>query len=222
VCGATCAASFANCDANLGNGCETNTSADNANCGGCGVACTGDNFCYRGACVTGTCVGGSNLLSRSPGRNMILCDHPSDAVCEQDFGTLCPPTWHLCTRPELVNRNAGWSYVSAQQPLGAIYCRNGGGAGHYTANWSSSGPMSSPSAFNCGFGTSQPACPTGYGCNEQSAYALCCAPNPLCGNGVVDSVEEQCDDANTSDSDECLTNCTWRTPVAHGVTGPSC
>jgi len=36
-----CNAGFANCDNLSGNGCEVNTTNDNANCGNCGVVCPG-------------------------------------------------------------------------------------------------------------------------------------------------------------------------------------
>lgn len=59
-----------------------------------------------------------------------------------------------------------------------------------------------------------------YGCNEQSTSALCCAPTPTCGNGIVDAPEELCDDANLVEADECLNSCGWRIPANHGF--PSC
>ena len=222
VCGIACNTGFADCNANPADGCEVDTRTSAAHCGGCGMACSGT--CTAGACqVTGACGGGSNLLSRSPGGNVIVCDHPSDAVCEQDFEALCPAGWSLCSRPQFIARNAGWSYVPAQRVLGTIHCRNGGGAGHFTFGWSSSGiPMSTAEAMNCAFGSSRSSCTASYGCNEQSAFAMCCAPTPSCGNGVVDSPEELCDDGNQNNEDACLNNCTWRAPVANGVSGTSC
>jgi len=46
---ASCDAGFANCDGNAANGCETSTSSDPANCGGCGV------LCGSGQCANSTC-----------------------------------------------------------------------------------------------------------------------------------------------------------------------
>ena len=63
---------------------------------------------------------------------------------------------------------------------------------------------------------------TQYGCNEQYAMALCCAPTPTCGNGLVDSPEEDCDDGNPDETDDCLSSCAWRIPGAHGYVGTSC
>ncbi|HEY8379225.1 MAG TPA: hypothetical protein VIK91_22180, partial [Nannocystis sp.] len=79
------------------------------------------------------------------------------------------------------------------------------------------------STLNCGYGSSRPnSCPANYGCNELHVQALCCAPNPKCGNGVVDDVEEECDDGNNIETDDCLNTCTWRVPRAHGLDGLSC
>ena len=63
---------------------------------------------------------------------------------------------------------------------------------------------------------------TGYGCNEQFASALCCAPTMTCGNGQVDPPEEECDDGNQDDTDACLSTCNWRTPVEHNLGGTNC
>src|SRR5262249_54535571 len=45
-----CAGSFADCNGNPGDGCETDTSTDVANCGQCGKAC------FATVCVAGKCV----------------------------------------------------------------------------------------------------------------------------------------------------------------------
>jgi hypothetical protein len=49
----TCAAPWANCDANATNGCEANKNTDVNNCGGCGVACNKTNG--TAACDSGSC-----------------------------------------------------------------------------------------------------------------------------------------------------------------------
>jgi hypothetical protein len=72
VCGGTCGAGFADCNAQMSDGCETDTSADPAQCGACHRACSGNNVdpaCTAGAC-TGTCKPGfadCNADKRSDG-----------------------------------------------------------------------------------------------------------------------------------------------------------
>lgn len=168
------------------------------------------------------CGGGSNLVSMAPSGTMVLCDDASDNTCESSFENLCPSGWHLCTHKEFNNRNDGWTHT-VQHPgraLGVRYCRTGSGAGHFTVPDASTGSGNSlgvDEVHNCYFGTSRPECTAGYGCNETQAQALCCSPNPLCGNGVVDSVEENCDDGNSNDGDSCLNVCDYRTPGGGGT-----
>ncbi|MEC7988033.1 MAG: hypothetical protein VX278_22890 [Myxococcota bacterium] len=167
------------------------------------------------------CEGGSSLVSMAPSGTMVLCEDPNHTTCEQDFETFCPTGWHLCTHNEYNNRNDGWtqSIDTSSRALGVRYCRTSGGAGHFTVpdNTSSVSSLGTDEIHNCFFGTSRPECTSSYGCNETSAMALCCSDNPLCGNGVVDSVEEECDDGNNSDADTCLNVCDFRTPGGGGT-----
>ncbi|MFO0606731.1 MAG: fibrinogen-like YCDxxxxGGGW domain-containing protein [Polyangiales bacterium] len=57
-----CAAGYADCDMNPANGCETNTGADNANCGMCGRACAAGQVCAAGSCGS-SCGGGTTACS---------------------------------------------------------------------------------------------------------------------------------------------------------------
>jgi cysteine-rich repeat protein len=159
----------------------------------------------------------------------MLCDDPTDATCEENMATLCPPGWDLCTHLQFANRNSGWSYsLASNRAIGEIYCRGStstSGAGHFTVPDSGTSvpfAISTPVAFNCYFGSSRPSCTASYGCNERTAIAMCCAPTSTCGNGTVDSPEEACDDANTDEADDCLNTCMWRIPRDHGMTGTNC
>ncbi|MFT4626472.1 MAG: hypothetical protein ACI8PZ_005149 [Myxococcota bacterium] len=172
------------------------------------------------------CLGGADLTATAPGGDMVLCDDPTDVTCEEDFGALCPTDWHLCSDTEYNNRNDGWGEpVPADKALGTIYCRGEGpadGAGHFSVSYDGIVSLGDDETINCGYGSSRSTCTSGFGCNEQTSVALCCAPAAACGNGVVDSVEELCDDGNADDADDCLSNCTWRVPSSHGLSGPGC
>lgn len=56
-----CATGFDDCDGNSGNGCETSTATDAANCGACDTICSAPNAmgqCQAGACSVGQCNAG--------------------------------------------------------------------------------------------------------------------------------------------------------------------
>ncbi len=54
----SCNAGFADCNGVVANGCEVDTQDDPANCGGCGVQCSGGALCVMGACAAGGGDGG--------------------------------------------------------------------------------------------------------------------------------------------------------------------
>lgn len=175
--------------------------------------------------VAGVCSNGAVALSTSPDGTSMICDDPVDATCEQDMATLCPVGWNLCGDLQHNNRNDGWNFaVSGSNPaLGEIYCRTFGGAGHLSlGSYNGYNNLGQDTTKNCGFGSSRDSCTATYGCNETYATALCCAPSPLCGNGIVDSVEEECDDGNNNETDACLSSCSYRVPSANGLSGIGC
>ena len=224
LCEVSCGTGLTNCS-----GVCSDTMYDPANCGTCGHACSTAEACVSGVCralADVSCSGGSTRLSTNPAGNMMLCDDPTDTTCEENMATLCPAGWDLCTHLQFANRNTGWTYSIPNPAVGEIYCRpSSSGAGHFTVpDTGTSLPfsISTPVAFNCYFGSSRPSCTSTYGCNEQSAIALCCAPTTSCGNGSVDSAEEACDDADTDETDDCLNTCMWRLPTSHGMTGTNC
>lgn len=209
----TCDANFADCDKD-GKSCETNIATDTNNCGACGKKCGANESCVNQVCKQVGCQKGAVEMSVSPGGDMKVCDDPTNTTCEQDVETLCPSGWQLCSFEQYTNRNAGWTYSigGATVVVAEIYCRNGGGAGHYTLGPYGGSVLGDDVPLNCGYGSSRESCVTGYGCNETNVQALCCAPTPSCGNGMVDSVEEGCDDKNLIETDDCLNNCTKRQP----------
>ena len=97
-CGAPmCLGAFKDCDSQIGNGCEVDTSSDINNCGGCGVACpavaNGSVACMGGKCVIAGCAG-----------NYRDCDGMFGDGCETDIssstaacggcGMACPAIAH--------------------------------------------------------------------------------------------------------------------------------
>lgn len=208
---ATCNAGYGDCD-NDQKSCETNLSNDAKNCGKCGNKCAAGEVCTNGKCAQVGCQNGAVELSVSPNGDMKVCDDPTDQTCEQDVEKLCPPNWGLCSYEQFIKRNDGWTYAisSNNVVVAEIYCRGGGGAGHYTLGPYGGSQLGDDVSFNCGYGSSRDSCTSGYGCNEKFVKALCCAPTASCGNGLVDNVEEACDDGNNLENDACLNNCTTR------------
>ncbi len=213
-CGGTCIDPSSSADF-----CGATTCADDATDGevcGAGAACL-DGACFG---VGGECPAGTDEVTRSPSGLAVVCDDPTNTTCEEDFETLCPVNWQLCTQLQLNNRNDGWDFALGGGPagtvVGEIHCRSGSGAGHYTR---ASGNLGDDEPLNCFFGSSRDTCVTGFGCNELAAMPVCCAPNPPCGNGVVDAPEEECDDGNLDETDTCLNSCSFRQPSANGVGG---
>jgi hypothetical protein len=79
ACGGVCAPGFGDCNANLADGCETNTATSAAHCGGCGRTCAPPN-------ATGSCAAGSCGIARcNPGFGD--CDGNPANGCETNLNT---------------------------------------------------------------------------------------------------------------------------------------
>ncbi len=55
VCGGACIEGYEDCDKLEDNGCETNLTVDNRNCGACGNACAPNQVCSQGRCLFAPC-----------------------------------------------------------------------------------------------------------------------------------------------------------------------
>merc|ERR1712013_77314 len=165
------------------------------------------------------CSKNAQLISQAPpvegleSSFMVLCDDPTDSTCEEDLETICPVGFHLCTALEFNALNDNWDFKinEKQKPVGEIFCRARGGAGHFSLKPTHRNliHLSSDTEENHTHGSSRPACTSSYGCNEKWLSALCCS-NPTCGDGVVQAPLEECDDANSSNDDDCLNSCSFR------------
>ena len=82
----------------------TNATAGEQCDDGNGIPGDGCNACQ----LVVACSGGAVMLAESPGGDMVVCDDPTNTVCEQEAETLCPVGWGLCTREQHVNRNTGF------------------------------------------------------------------------------------------------------------------
>ena len=91
VCQITCAEGFADCDGDRGNGCETNTTKDVTNCGGCGKVCDGKNgtpWCKDGNCGISNCPAGLGDCNGDPADGCEV-DLTRDAGNCKTCGTAC-------------------------------------------------------------------------------------------------------------------------------------
>ena len=96
ACNPSCAVGFNDCDSDPNNGCEKATSADTANCGGCGLACKTTNAsatsCGASKCAP-TCNDGWAACSNPQNGCTTSIDSPSNCgAC----GNVCPAASPFC------------------------------------------------------------------------------------------------------------------------------
>lgn len=183
VCTPVCAANYADCDGNRGNGCETAIGTDPANCGGCGVTCnTAFQVCSNNQCVVSMCPQGSGDCDSNP------------ADCETS----------------LTNNvsDCGFCNNACSAPNGTPRCTNGTcgigscNAGRADCNASVADGCEVTLATNlANCGSCGAACTNGHGSTSCTGGA--CVPTCSSGWGSCDSnARNGCETALTS-----LTNC---------------
>ncbi|MDB4932032.1 MAG: uncharacterized protein JWM10_4516 [Myxococcaceae bacterium] len=106
-CGLTCSSNYGNCDADLGNGCETLLQNNRAHCGACGTVCGATQRCDVFSCVScgvgaivcdNRCVEAqNNILSCGTCGNMCPTGPHAGAVCAAGSCSLrCEPGYGNC------------------------------------------------------------------------------------------------------------------------------
>ncbi len=92
-CQIACNPGFGNCDGNVANGCEVNTTTDAANCGACGAACNLANAtpkCTGGKCQIASCAAGFADCDGNPANGCEVNLNGDVANCG-GCGTPCAP-----------------------------------------------------------------------------------------------------------------------------------
>jgi len=95
-----CQFGFADCDNNMGNGCETSVVSDPNNCGGCGTPCkalpNATASCTAGNCVLGACNMGFADCDKNP-MNGCEANLSTDAMNCNGCGNVCPMNLPYCS-----------------------------------------------------------------------------------------------------------------------------
>jgi len=179
-----CRAGYANCDGNAGNGCETETRSDVANCGLCGNACTRPNAMTR--CDEGDC----RVAACTPGYGD--CDSNAGNGCETllaGSSAHCGACGRACAPPNAFGACAMGACAVAACAPGFADCDNNAGNGCEARL---------DSAQSCG--ACGRLCGTGQVCSGGACVAACEAPRTRCGAACVDTRSDgahcgRCDNA---------------------------
>ncbi len=163
TCGLACAAGFGDCDNNVANGCETDTSTSVASCGACGRACSGAGVASR-SCNNGLC----------------------DSTCDLGFGNCTQPAAPAADNGCEVNTASGGAGTPGKANCGG--CGNncatqGGGGDGYECDQPGGGGQQ-----YCGCSSNQECSDGGNGtCNN--GICTCnmnlCSVGEACGAGNV-------------------------------------
>ena len=124
-----CANGFADCDGAPGNGCETTSASDPANCGSCGNVCDKGLVCRNGACTCPQC-NFPNAASRCINNVCAMgkcnagfadCNADPKDGCEVDLttdanncsacGTICDPMTPACVDSQCVVGAPEWDFA---------------------------------------------------------------------------------------------------------------
>jgi hypothetical protein len=179
----TCDASYQDCNAMAGDGCETNTDGDPSNCSTCGNVCPGGNaaICDNGTCDVSDCPAGTGDCDADP------------ATCETDLDTSvadCGYCGNTCVLSHATPDCAAGQCVIASCSGGFADCDGA------DANGCEIDTDTNPD--HCG------------ACGVDCASGSCSGGNcqSVCGDGVIGGAEE-CDDGDTEPLDGCNPSCKY-------------
>ena len=146
----TCDVGFADCNKQLPDGCEIDTTSDKSNCGKCGTVCSGGTpTCGQGTCIATLC--GNNVIDSGercdtllnvPAGGQITCRKPATKnECKFDFSTI----------PQLYcNGSCSWGGAqSCDQADADIYCKLIMGSATSTATSFTLGTAKALGGFSC-------------------------------------------------------------------------
>lgn len=234
-CAIVCSAPYGNCDNNLTNGCETNTSSSPGHCGGCGKGCAltqANQACSNGACTIASCKAGFGN-----------CDGNVGNGCETNLNSdpkhcgACPTA---CSAPANAAATCGTAKCGFTCNQGFSTCGSGTtcfdtqkDANHCGACKVCPGPASGAGTPACSAGNCTVACKAGFSqCGNDcfdlkvdqkhcgSCTKACVAPT----GGTTSCVASVCQSACPSSATLCGTACvdTQTSNANCGGCGKSC
>jgi hypothetical protein len=114
-----CNNGFADCDKQLGNGCEVNTQNDVNNCNGCGAKCQVNQACTNGVCTNNRTLVGQYNVHNGPNWN----NNPPTYTCIETCAMLFGAGNYNCSTSFATINNQAW----ASEWGDLIHCNNGMG-----------------------------------------------------------------------------------------------
>jgi hypothetical protein len=182
VCGGTCLPGFADCDGKIATqGCPVDLNADPNNCGACGNACAGGQFCDNGACAVPAANGAACIAD-----GHCQSGHCCGGLCADwaNDAANCGSCGHVCAIPNAVAACEYGGCVVARCDPGFASC-----AGLCDANLAAD-------SSNCG--ACGNACPAGQGCLDGSCIRGCVIAGQYLATGSrSDSSCKYCDPAQS-------------------------
>jgi hypothetical protein len=204
-CGVICGFGTLDCNGSANDGCETAIATDANNCGGCGVACSGNNIASR-TCSNFTCNGACNA-------GFADCDtNKLSNGCEINIGTdpnNCGACGTVCSANNMASRSCGGGVCNGACAAGFADCNinkqvdgcetgvsndpnNCGGCGFICSNLNMA-------SRTCGSGVCNGTCNAGYADCNGNKLADGCETNTMNSNSNCGACGNVC-----SGSTRCL------------------